>query len=102
MIDAGQARTVAETALEGLERDLGTPLAVWDGQFGVQPVTDHGDVWVVMWNSVEYLSTGDFMKQQLAGPIVVPKDGRDWFVLGTALPLTEQLAQWRAAEASDD
>lgn len=95
MIDAAQARTVAEGVLRDLERDLGTPLAVWDGQFGVQAVTDHDDVWVVMWNSVEYLATGDFMKQQLAGPIVVPKDGRDSFVLGTALPLAEQLGQWR-------
>ena len=50
-----------------------------------------------MWNSVEYLRTKDFMKQQLVGPIVVPKDGRPWFVLGTANPTAIELDEWRRA-----
>lgn len=97
MIDGAQARAVAESALVELERDLSVPLAIWEGDPAVEPVSDHGDVWVVMWNSVEYLATKDFAKQQLVGPIVVPKDGREWFVLGTARPVELELEAWRRA-----
>lgn len=97
MMDAQQARAAATSVLEELERDIGVPLAIWDDNPQVDPVADHGDVWVVSWNSVEYLESGDFTKQQLFGPIAIPKDGRDWFILGTALPVEEELAEWRAA-----
>lgn len=97
MIDAQQARATATEALGQLEQELGVPLAIWEGDPEVEPVADHGDVWVVSWNSVEYLQTRDFYKQQLVGPIAIPKDGSDWFVLGTALPVAEELQEWRAA-----
>jgi len=96
MIDAAQARAIAETALVELERDLTVPLALWEGDPNVDVLSDHGDVWVVMWNSVEYLATKDVDKQQLVGPIVVPKDGRPWFVLPTAQPTEMELDAWRS------
>ena len=97
-IDGGQARAIAEEALAELERDLGVPLAFWEGDPAVgEPMTDRGDVWVVMWNSVEYLRSKDFTRQVLVGPIVVPKDGRPWFVLPTAHPPEIELDAWRRA-----
>src|SRR5690606_36711149 len=78
MIDAQQARATATEALGQLEQELGVPLALWEGDPEVEPVADHGDVWVVSWNSVEYLQTRDFYKQQLVGPIAIPKGGSDW------------------------
>ncbi|WP_251152042.1 YrhB domain-containing protein [Cellulosimicrobium sp. Marseille-Q4280] len=97
-IDAARARAVAEEALVELERDLRVPLAIWEDDPGVEPVGDHGDVWVVMWNSVEYLRSKDFLRQVLVGPVVVPKDGRPWFVLPTAYPVAVGLDRWRRGE----
>jgi hypothetical protein len=49
MIEAQHARDIAQAALREVEADLGTPPALWDGQFD--------------WNSVEYLETGDFRRR---------------------------------------
>ena len=95
VIDGMEARAIAEEALVELERDLTVPLAIWEGDPAVEPISDHGDVWVVMWNSVEYLQSKDFNKQQLVGPIVVPKDGRAWFNLPTARSVAVELDAWR-------
>ncbi len=95
MISAEEARTTAEKVLEKLGADSGRPLAIFDGQFGLAGVEDYGDVWVVNWNSVEFLATGNQRRQVLSGPIVVPKDGSEWFVLGTAGSTEHQLARWR-------
>ena len=95
VIDDIEARAIAEEALVELERDLTVPLAIWEGDPAVEPISDHGDVWVVMWNSVEYLQSKDFNKQQLVGPIVVPKDGRPWFNLPTGRSVAVELDAWR-------
>jgi len=95
--DAAAARRVALAVLDELEREYAVPLALWEGDPEVEVVSDHGDVWVVSWNSVEYLRTRDFSRQVLAGPIAVPKDGSRWLMLGTALPVDEELREWRAA-----
>jgi len=93
--DRAAALAVATGVLAELERDLGRPLALWEGDPDVEPVADHGDVWVVMWNSVDYLRSKDFSEQVLMGPVVVPKDGRPWFVPPTAYPTEEALDRWR-------
>nr|WP_281497332.1 YrhB domain-containing protein [Ornithinimicrobium sp. F0845] len=95
--DVAAARRVARAALDELEREYAVPLALWEDNPAVDVVADHGDVWVVSWNSVEYLRTLEFSRQVLAGPIAVPKDGSGWLVLGTALPLEEELREWRVA-----
>src|SRR5690606_9855674 len=87
--DRAAALAVATGVLAELERDLGRPLALWEGDPDVEPVADHGDDWVVMWNSVDYLRSKDFSEQVLMGPVVVPKDGRPWFVPPTAYPTEE-------------
>ena len=82
MITAEEARGRAEQILVDLAVKVARPLAVWDGQFGRVAVEDHGDVWTVAWNSVAYLQSGDIFDQVLSGPICIPKDGSDYFILG--------------------
>jgi hypothetical protein len=94
-IDGVQARIIADEALVELERELGVPLAIWEGDPAVDAITDHGDVWLVMWNSVTYLQSKDVNDQQLVGPLVVPKDGRPWFNLFTGRPVADELDAWR-------
>ncbi len=83
MITRDEARARAEQILVELEAKLGRPLAVWDGEFGRIGIEDHGDVWVVAWNSAAYLESGSIFDQVLSGPIVIPKDGSEYFILGT-------------------
>jgi hypothetical protein len=100
VITGDEARAIAERALREMEDRTGDKLAIWDGQFGVAPIEDHGDVWTVNWNSEAYLASGEFFDQILSGPIVVPKDGRPYFYLGTYSPSVDvMLEDWRAAVA---
>ncbi len=101
-IDRERALAIAQEALVELEHWLTVPLAIWDGDPDVEPVTNHGDVWVVMWNSVEYLRTKDFYKQTLVGPIVVPKDGAPWFNAATAHSIEVELDEWRERTGRPD
>lgn len=98
MITADEARHRAEQLLVELEVRVGRPLALWDGQFGRVCVEEHGDVWTVAWNSVEYLESGDIFRQILSGPIVVPKDGGELFLLGTWSASIDEMLEARRAE----
>jgi hypothetical protein len=98
LVSRSRARRIAEEALREFADRHGVEVAVHDGgEFGEDGVRDFGDAWVVSWNSVEYLRTGDFLKQLLVGPIAVPKhlDAR-YVVLGTAGSIEEELDTWRA------
>ena len=102
-ITAERARELAAAFLPDLEAKAGRPLALWDGQFGRVGIEDHGDVWTVAWNSVAYLASGDIFDQVLSGPICVPKDGGDLFLLGTwSRSIDEMLAQRRADLGAGD
>lgn len=92
---AQEARARAEQILVELAATLGRPLALWDGQFSRVGVEDHGDVWTVAWNSVAYLESGSIFDQVLSGPIVIPKDGSDYFILGTESASTVELLDRR-------
>lgn len=70
-------------------------MAIFDGEFGVEGIVDHGDVWIVNWNTAEYLQSGDVFDQFLAGPIAVPKNGDEFVVLGTVGTVDEELDRWR-------
>jgi hypothetical protein len=83
VITAEEAHARAADFLLDLQQKTDHPLALWDGQFGRAGIEDHGDVWTVAWNSVTYLESGDSLDQVLSGPIVVPKDGSEVFLLGT-------------------
>jgi hypothetical protein len=100
MITEEEARLVAGGVLREFEEKLERPLAIFDGEFGVSGIVDHGDAWVVNWNSVKYLRSGDFLDQVLVGPIAVPKGGEDFWVMGAARSVEEQLMQWRAERRS--
>ncbi|MBL0888882.1 YrhB domain-containing protein [Myceligenerans indicum] len=99
MISKGQARQIAQAALDGYAAEHGVEVAIYDGEFGTAGIVDHMDVWVVRWNSAAYLRTGDFLQQIVAGPIAVPKlqDGT-YVVLGTAGTVEEELDKWRALD----
>lgn len=91
-----QARRVAEQALRELEAKSGKRMAIFDGEFGVPGIVDHDDVWIVNWNTADYLQSGNVFDQFLAGPIAVPKNGDEFFILGTAGTTDEELDRWRA------
>jgi hypothetical protein len=91
-----EARHVAEQALRELEARSGRRMAIFDGEFGVPGIVDHGDVWIVNWNTAEYLQSGNVFDQFLAGPIAVPKNGDEFVVLGTAGTTDQELDRWRA------
>jgi hypothetical protein len=96
LLDAhAMARARAADFLVELEAKTGRPLALWDGQFDRVGVEDHGDVWTVAWNSVAYLESGDIFDQLLSGPIAVPKDGSELFLLGTWSSIDEMIAARR-------
>lgn len=96
MITADEARARAADFLVELEEKAGRPLALWDGQFDRVGLEDHGDVWTVAWNSVAYLESGSVFDQLLSGPIAVPKDGSEVFLLGTwSTSIDEMLAARR-------
>lgn len=101
MISAAEARQRAEELLAELEVKAGRPLAIWDGQFGRAGIEDHGDVWTVAWNSVAYLDSGSVFDQVLSGPIAVPKDGGEPFVLGTWSSSIDEMLERRRSELSD-
>jgi hypothetical protein len=92
---AQEARARAEQILVELTAKLGKPVAVWDGQLGRAGIEDHGEVWAVAWNSVAYLESGSIFDQVLSGPIVIPKDGSDYFILGTESASTAELLDRR-------
>ncbi|MQA81439.1 MAG: hypothetical protein GEV10_23655 [Streptosporangiales bacterium] len=46
---------------------------------------------VFIWDSVEFLTTGDFLASVMGRPIVVPKDGGEPILLGTYKPLDDLL-----------
>jgi hypothetical protein len=97
MISKGQARQIAQAALDGYASEHGVEVAIYDGEFGLAGITDYMDVWVVRWNSVAYLRSGDFLQQIVAGPIAVPKlAGGKYVVLGTSGTVEEELDRWRA------
>lgn len=97
MISKGQARQIAQAALDEYAAEHGVEVAIYDGEFGLAGITDHMDVWVVRWNSVAYLRSGDFLQQIVAGPIAVPKlAGGKCVVLGTSGTVEEELDRWRA------
>lgn len=100
MISELEAREVAERALSEVEEESGIRIAIFDGEFGVSGVVDRGDVWLVNWNSVEYLQSGNVLDKILAGPILVPKDGSKVTMLGTAVPVEEGLERWRKRKVS--
>lgn len=93
------ARGKALEMLQQVEAEAGVAVAFFSGEFGVPEHEDRADVWLFNWNSVEYIRSGDFFDQLLAGPIAVPKDGGEAFFLGTALPVDEDLERWRKFRA---
>lgn len=100
MIGRDEALRIGESALRELEAAGDRPLALWPDEPGTQTIVDHGDVWTINWNAVEYFERRDPLVRALVGPIVVPKDGSDWFVLGTSAPAAEQLVEWRRTRGS--
>ena len=98
VMSTSEARARAEQILVELAATVGKPLAVWDGEFGRAGIEDHGDVWTVAWNSVEYLESGNIFDQVLSGPIVIPKDGSAFFILGTGSASTAEMLKRRRAE----
>jgi hypothetical protein len=98
VITADEAKVLAQELLVELEAKVGRPLALWEGQFGRVGVEDHGDVWTVAWNSVAYLESGSIFDQALSGPIVVPKDGSEPFLLGTWSRSIDEMLEARRAE----
>ncbi|MET8774013.1 YrhB domain-containing protein [Nocardia sp. NPDC004654] len=97
--DLQSARTKAVDLLSSLEEDAGVPLSFFDGEYGVPESEDHEDVWIFNWNSVQYILSGSIFDQILMGPIAVPKDGSDPFLLGTARSVSEELQRWRNLRA---
>ncbi|MEV6097415.1 YrhB domain-containing protein [Nocardia sp. NPDC051981] len=59
---------------------------------------DLGDCWSFAWDSVDYVATGNWMKSLVVGPIVIPKNGSEVFVLGSAEP-DEEMKRWRRKQA---
>jgi hypothetical protein len=100
VITADEARVLAQDFLVELEAKVGRPLALWDGQFGRVGIEDHGDVWTVAWNSVAYLESGSIFDQALSGPIAVPKDGSELFLLGTWSRSIDEMLEARRAETA--
>lgn len=96
VITKEEARQVAERALRELEVKSGKRMAIFDGEFGVPGIVDHDDVWIVNWNTADYLQSGNVFDQFLAGPIAVPKNGDEFVVLGTAGTTDQELDRWRA------
>ena len=93
MIDIDEARRRADEALRSLQEDSGASLRWFDGVMGVETLRETKDAWLFYFNSDEYLRTEDVFRQFLSGPIVVPKNGDEAWVMGTALPEGEQLRQ---------
>lgn len=94
MITQDQARQIARAALDEFAAKHGVEVAIFDGEFGTEGVVEHADFWVIRWNSVEYLRTGNFLTQILIGPIAVPKNTNGdgvYYVLGTSGTETEEL-----------
>ncbi|MGI5188948.1 YrhB domain-containing protein [Promicromonospora sp. CA-289599] len=81
-----------------LEAKSGKRMAIFDGELGVQGTVDHDDVWIVNWNTADYLQSGNVFDQFLAGPIAVPKNGDEFVVLGTAGTTDQELDRWRATD----
>lgn len=98
-ISASDARLAAGKTLEQLTAATGKDLTFFSGQFDVPESEDHGDAWVFNWNSAKYLQSWDPRDQVLAGPIAVPKDGGQPFLLGTSGTTEEELDRWRAQMA---
>lgn len=98
MVDASlsTARERALAALAEIEHAAGRAVRFFDGEFGVPEHVDLGDAWLFNWNSAAYVEGGSPFDQLTMGPIVVPNDGGDVAVLGTAGSTEERVEQWRS------
>jgi hypothetical protein len=86
------ARAIAEEKLHGLGH--ARPLAL----FPDESVRDYGWCYVFPWNTARYLETRD-RSDALGpgtGPIVVVKESRDAWFMGSALPHADQLDAYAA------
>ncbi|KQW08041.1 hypothetical protein ASC66_03595 [Leifsonia sp. Root4] len=95
--DTVDARARAVDELSKMEATAGRPLRFFAGEFGVPECVDLGDAWLFNWNSVAYIEGGSPFDQVLMGPIVVPKDGGEVVLLGTAGTTEERVEHWRRA-----
>lgn len=96
------ARTLAARTLAAAQATAGRPLRFFAGEFGVPEHVDLGDAWLFNWNSVSYIESGSPFEQVLMGPIVVPKDGGEVVLLGTAGTTEERVEHWRRARSRPD
>lgn len=94
-----EALDIARNALAQLEEKIGSPIALYDGAFGMPSIENRGDVWVANWNSAAYIRSGDFRDQVLSGAIAVPKNGDPFLVLPTWGSTEEVLDSWREERA---
>ena len=94
-MDRNEACRVAQAYLDG---DPGNPA---QGMYQVGPPADAFDVgwaWVVPWNTTRYYETGHTRDSQGpgSGPLVVVKDTRDAWMMGSAPPLDGWLKNYAA------
>jgi hypothetical protein len=83
------ARESAESALASMRGEI-------ELAFGGDPFESDW-AWVFPWNSRAYCETGDFASMLIgAGPIVVPRDGGEIWVMGSAAAPEVQLDAWEA------
>lgn len=96
-LDVDQIAARANALLAQLQLQIGKPLcfSIVDGK---QEVIESARLIVFPWNSVEYYETGDWYRMQLVGPIAVPRNGEDPFVMGTAKPYDKYIEQYHRGE----
>lgn len=97
-ISRERALEIVRLLLDALEAQSGARYRIFDGEHGVAGIRDHGDVWIVPWNSAEYVEGGDPRRMLIGGgPYLVAKDDGSATMLPSAFPLDEGIARWRAA-----
>jgi Immunity protein 35 len=90
-MDADAALQRATAALRDLE-EPGQPLAL----LGPDTVTEHEWCWVVPFNTVRAIQTGDVMDTLAAGPLVVPKNDAQPWVAPSSPPVERWLNEYAA------
>jgi hypothetical protein len=90
-MDATSARALAAAKLRELT-DPAYPLAL-DDERGP---AERSWCWVFPFNTTAWFTSRHPLDAVLSGPVVVTKDGRDVFVVGTARPVDTLLAEYAA------
>jgi hypothetical protein len=96
-LDPVELLTRATLMLDYLQKSIPQPITFRrvDGQ---QQIVESPRLVVYPWNSVEYYETKDPFTMLLSGPIAVPRNGDEPFVMGTARPYEQNIEQYHRKE----